>query len=87
MRSMKTSRGLTHGKGMDEIQRLVWTLSLPSCAEVKFSMQELAGIELASDQHQETSSARKESVRDTWKLIAFLQIYDPFTEDPFIHSI
>ena len=85
MRSMKTPRGLTHGKGMDEIQRLVWTLSLPSCAEVQFSMQELAGIHYGtSDQHQETSSARKErDERDTWKLIAFLQIYDPFTEGPF----
>ena len=89
MRSMKTSGGLTHGRGMDEIQRLIWTLSLPACAEVKFSMQELAGIHYGtSDQHQETSSTRKErDVRDTWKLFAFLQIYDPFTEDPSIHSI
>ena len=48
-------------------------------------MQELAGIHYGtSDQHQETSSARKErDERDTWKLIAFLQIYDPFTEGPF----
>ncbi|KAG0706705.1 hypothetical protein GWK47_024292 [Chionoecetes opilio] len=89
MRSMKTSGGLTHGRGMDEIQRLVWTLSLPSCAEIKFTMQELAGIRYGtSDQHQEATSARKErDVRDTWKLVAFLQTYDPFTEDPSIHSI
>ena len=89
MRSMKTSGGLTHGRGMDEIQRLVWTLSLPACAEIKFTMQELAGIRYGtSDQHQEATSARKErDVRDTWKLLAFLQTYDPFTEDPSIHSI
>ncbi|KAG0728475.1 hypothetical protein GWK47_032379 [Chionoecetes opilio] len=80
MRSMKTSGGLTHGRGMDEIQRLVWTLSLPACAEIKFTMQELAGIRYGtSDQHQEATSARKErDVRDTWKLVAFLQTYDPF---------
>ncbi|KAG0726174.1 hypothetical protein GWK47_037121 [Chionoecetes opilio] len=60
MRSMKTSGGLTHGRGMDEIQRLVWTLSLPACAEIKFTMQELAGIRYGtSDQHQEATSARK----------------------------
>ncbi|XP_068219685.1 uncharacterized protein [Palaemon carinicauda] len=86
---MKTSGGVTHGRGLDEIQRLVWTLSLPACAEIKFTIQELAGIHYGtSDQHQEATSARKErDVGDTWKLLALLQTYDPFTEDLSIQFI
>lgn len=34
IRSVKTSGGLTRGRGMGEIQRLVWLLSMPACAEV-----------------------------------------------------
>ncbi len=34
MRSMKTSGGLTRGRGMTEQQRLIWLLSMPACAEV-----------------------------------------------------
>ena len=34
MRSMKTSGGLTRGRGMTEQQRVIWLLSMPACAEV-----------------------------------------------------
>ena len=34
MRSLKTSGGLTQGRGMDEIQRLIWIMSKPACSEV-----------------------------------------------------
>ena len=40
MRRMKTSGGLTRGRGMTEQQRLIWLLSMPACAEVNKSMQE-----------------------------------------------
>ena len=45
MRSVKTSGGLTRGRGMTEIQQLTWILGMPSCAEVNFAMQELTGIQ------------------------------------------
>ena len=32
VRSMKTSGGLTRGRGMMELQRLTWLLSMPACA-------------------------------------------------------
>ena len=41
MRNLKTSGGLTRGRGMTENQRLLWLLSMPSCAEINFTMQEL----------------------------------------------
>ncbi len=34
MRSVKTTGSLNCGRGMTENQRLVWLVSLPSCAEV-----------------------------------------------------
>ena len=44
MRSVKTSGGLTRGKGLSETQRLVWLMSMPACAEVNDAMQTLAGV-------------------------------------------
>ena len=38
MRSMKTSGCLTRGRGMTEIQRLVWLMAHPVCAEINYAM-------------------------------------------------
>ena len=38
MRSVKTHGGLTRGRGMTEIQRLVWVLPMPACANVNEAM-------------------------------------------------
>lgn len=34
MRSIKTTCGLTRGRGMSESQKALWILSMPDCAEV-----------------------------------------------------
>ena len=39
MRSMKTSGGLTKGRGMTEKQLLTWLLAMPACAGVNREMQ------------------------------------------------
>lgn len=44
MRSAKTSGGLTRGKGLTEVQRLVWLMSMPACAEVNDAMQTLTTV-------------------------------------------
>ena len=41
MRNLKTAGGLTHGSGMTETQRNQWTLSMPVCAEVHNTIQEI----------------------------------------------
>ena len=41
MRSVKSRGGLTRGRGMTEIERLVWLLSMPACAQVNNAMQTL----------------------------------------------
>ena len=43
MRTLKTTGGLTHGRGMEEAQRTRWLLSMPACAELNESMQNLTG--------------------------------------------
>lgn len=53
MRSIKTTGGLTRGKGMSEIQRLVWLMSMPITADVNDSMQNLTGVNFStSEQHK-----------------------------------
>ena len=44
MMSLKTSGGLTPGRGFTEVQRLVWLLSMPACAKVYQAMEEVTGI-------------------------------------------
>ena len=62
IRSVKATGGLTRGRGMSEIQRLVWLLSRPACSEVNLqSMQDLLGISYqTSEQHKEISESRQE---------------------------
>ena len=38
MLSLKTSGGLTRGRGFTEQQRLIWLLSIPACAETNRAM-------------------------------------------------
>lgn len=89
MRSIKTSGGLTRGKGMTEVQRLTWVLGMPSCAEVNLAMQELTGVNyITSEQHKDTSKSRqKRDLDDTYKLIEAFKQWDPFGTDPSLHNI
>ena len=50
MRSIKTSDGLTRGRGMTKQQRLMWVLSMPVCAEVNKAM-EMTGIHFDTGEH------------------------------------
>ena len=90
MRSLKTSGGLTHGRGMTETQRVVWVLSMPVCTEMNRAMQEYTGLTFStgSDQHKEVAEARQERDKtDTYKLISYLKERNPFTGDDNLRSI
>ena len=89
MRSVKTSGGLTRGKGMTEIQRLVWLMSMPLCVGVNDAMQELTGITYeTSEQHKEIGKVRQErDVTDTLKLLSNLKDKNPFSDDLTVRSI
>ena len=80
MRSMKTSGGLTHGRGVDESQRTQWVLSMPACSSINAAMQELTETGAPNnDCHKEISIApQQRDDKDTRTVLTFLQNRNPF---------
>lgn len=63
MRTMKTTGGLTRGRGMAESQRTQWLLSMPACSTVNAAMQKLTEADyVTSDQHKDTTPASQEMI-------------------------
>ena len=77
VRSLKTSGGLTRGRGTDEIQRLIWIMSMPACSEVNDVIHNLTSVSYTtSDQHKEAGCSRKlkeRDLKDTREIIRFLK--------------
>ena len=44
MRTLKSTSGLTRGRGLSEVQRTTWLLGMPACAEMNRAMQELTSL-------------------------------------------
>ena len=74
MRSIKSTGGLTRGRGMEEAQRIRWLESMPACADINAAMQEVAdSAYVTSDQHREATCARRSrDSKDTEKVTQFL---------------
>ena len=89
MQDARTTGGLTRGRGMTELQRAKWVLSMPACAQVNNAMQEATGTRrLTSDQHVEMGSSR--STRDTNDMVvitSYLKERTPFADDPTLRNI
>ena len=80
MRRLKTTGGLTWGRGMTELQRTAWLLSTPTCAEVNLAMQEVTNVMYeASEQHKEMSQARlQRDFKDSLKILQYVIARNPF---------
>jgi len=80
MRTLKSTGGMTRGKGMTEVQRAQWLLSMPVCAAVNSSMQALTNTEyITSEQHKECSKTRQErDTKDRNTILTFLNERKPF---------
>ena len=89
MRSLKTSGGLTRGRGLTETQRLVRCLSRPVCAEVNMAMQQLTSITYeTSEQHKDISQAwQTRGSSDCHKLLYFIDWRSPFEADSSLRNI
>ena len=89
MRSLKTSGGLTRGRGMSETQRLIWLLSMPATAEINEATQEFTEVTFSSsEQHKDTSEARiSRDMKDTKSLLSFFEERDPFSDDCSLRNI
>ena len=74
MRSVKTTGGLTRGRGMTHVQRLVWLMSRARCLEIINAMQEFSSVSYStSDQYKEATPARIErDLKDTQTLVLLL---------------
>ena len=89
MRSIKTTGGLTKGRGLTETQRLVWLLSMPYAADINDAMQTLTGVRYTStEQHKDITIARvHRDMNDILKLLNFLECRNPFMEDSGLRNI
>ena len=83
MRTLKTSGGLTRGRGITERQRAIWLLSMPVTSEVTGAMQDFTDVTFyTSEQHKDSSNsiiARDHS--DGNKISEYLKERDPFEID------
>ena len=90
MKSLKTTSGLTRGKGMREVQHLIWLMSRPTCLEINNIMQGFSSVSYCTtDQHEEATSARIErDLKDTRiLLLSILTERNPFSDDSTLHNI
>lgn len=74
---------------MGEHQRLVWLLSMPSCATVNQWMQSLTQTDFTtSEQHKESTQARQQrDQKDTITIIDYQSQKNPFSADEVLRSI
>ena len=55
MKSVKSTGGMTRGRGMSESHRAQWLLSMPACIAINGSMQVFTTVDYqTSDQHVES---------------------------------
>ena len=89
MRSVKTTGGMTRGKGMSECQRAQWLLSMPACAAMNVAMQSFCGTDYhTSLQHKETGKSRIDrDYKDSQTFLSFLIERNPFCEDKLLRNI
>ena len=89
MRSLKSTRDLTHGSGMNERQRSLWTMSVPITSEYNNAMQGFNGLcYTTSEQHKESTEPRiKRDKSDLMEIHEKLLSTTLFTEDPSLRNI
>ena len=89
MRSLKTTGGMTHGGGMSEEQRAIWTMSRPITSEYNIAMQEFTNLSYSiSEQHKDLTEARmKRDATDLEEISAKLVAWSPFSPDSLLRNV
>ena len=80
---------LIEGLVLNDIQRTVLLLTMPTCSTFNLKMQELANVVCeTSDQHKATSKAQlSRDNMDVEKLLSCLDPISPFTGDDSLRNI
>ena len=86
MRSVKTSGGLTRGRGFSDAQRAIWLLSTPVTSEVNQAMQTFTDTHYhTSEQHKETMVPSRDH-SDALNIVTYLMDRSPFdSSDEFMN--
>ena len=89
MRTLKTTGGLTRGRGMTEQQRLTWVMAMPACAEINKIKQDVTGKNYNSgEQNKDMSVTRQDrDWKDTNTVLRYLSDRNPFTSHIGLHNI
>ena len=90
MRSVKSTGGLTRGRGMQESTRHLWALSLNHLASINNAIKLFAGSSVKrSEQHIDLGPSRLTQDHTDWKSFKdWLTARNPFTfEDSNLHSL
>lgn len=88
MKSIKSTGGLTRGRGMDETQRALWVMSMPVCAEMNEALTVLTDDISSTNDHKELG--RNRCVRDNQdihKVISYISDRNPFMGDEGLRNI
>lgn len=80
MRAMKTTGGLTHGRGFSVSSLARWIAGMSVCIPVTTAMEDFTGIKsVSSEQHLELHHSRKQrDEADLEKVLKWLEEYTPF---------
>ena len=90
MRPVKSTGGLTRGRGMQEVTRYLWASSLSHLASINNAMELLAGSSFKrSKEHIDLGPSRLTQDCNEWKRFKdWLTARNPFTfEDSNLHSL
>ena len=89
MRYLKSTGGLTRGRGMTEDMRNLWTLSAPVTSEYNIAMQDFTNLTYTTSPHyKDSTEARiKRDASDLEKIRIQLAACSPFTSYPTQRNI
>ncbi|GBO13778.1 hypothetical protein AVEN_34892-1 [Araneus ventricosus] len=89
MRSMKSSGGLTGGRGVSDSVLAIWVGGSPTAVTICSSIEEFAGKVFSSgEQHIDFRvSRRKSDEQDTFKIYEWFVNHPPFPELPSLMSL
>jgi len=84
MRAMKTSGGLTRGRGLSDSTVARWLHGTPASSRIIDAYESFVGkTQLLSEQHVELRDSRQvRDMKDTSTFITWLKCYSPFDKHP-----
>lgn len=89
MRSLKSSGGLSHGRGISDSTLTKWILTMPIVTTVSQQIEDLCGLSFRTcEQHTDARDSRIiRDNKDVHKLVDWFKSHDPFTVSEFVISI